>query len=110
MPARCWIIAHDAHRIAYLSDTRGLPEETFATLEAGPLDLIVLDCAYPQGVPGARNHNDLDEAAAIITRLPPHQTRLTHLNHELDEYSAASTVEFKIARDHEAVEIGAQSR
>ncbi|MFZ5751797.1 MAG: MBL fold metallo-hydrolase [Pseudomonadota bacterium] len=100
-PTHGWVVEHETQRIAYLSDTRGLPADTLAILDAAPLDLVVLDCAYPPGVPGPRNHNDLDEAADIIRRLAPHSARLTHINHELDGYSGASTVALGFARDEE---------
>ncbi len=104
-PTLGWVVAHDARRIAYLSDTRGLPDDTLAILDAAPLDLVVLDCAYPPGVPGPRNHNDLEEAAAILARLSPRQARLTHINHELDEYSETSKVYPYFANDEETVVI-----
>lgn len=105
-PTLGWVIEHRAERIAYLSDTRGLPDDTLAVLETAPLDLVVLDCAYPPGSPGARTHNDLDEANAILARLAPKQARLTHLNHDLDQYLAASGVTCRTAWDHEVVEVG----
>lgn len=86
-PTLGWLIEDGTHRMAYLSDTRGLPEETFALLETAPLDLVVLDCAYPPDSPEQRNHNDLAEAEAILCRLTPRNARLTHVNHELDLFA-----------------------
>ncbi|MFU8865545.1 MAG: MBL fold metallo-hydrolase [Rhodobacterales bacterium] len=102
-PTLGWVIEHGAERIAYLSDTRGLPEETFAVLEAAPLDLVVLDCAYPPGSPGARNHNDLDEAITILTRISPRSMRLTHINHQLDVFGSANTLGPRMAHDGETI-------
>lgn len=105
-PTLGWVIEHGVKRIAYLSDTRGLPNDTFATLDATPLDLVVLDCTYPPGVPSPRSHNDLDEAAATLARLSPNRARLTHINHELDAYYAASTGDMYFASDEETCVIG----
>jgi len=104
-PTLGWVIEHGPQRIAYLSDTRGLPEETFATLNASPLDLVVLDCAYPPGIPGTRGHNDLDEAETIIKRLNPRHARLTHVNHELDQYRSATAAGLKLAHDYESLSV-----
>lgn len=109
-PTLGWVVEHETQRIAYLSDTRGLPADTLAILDAAPLDLVVLDCAYPPGVPGPRNHNDLDEADAIVTRLAPKQARLTHLNHDLDQYLVASGAACRPARDHQVVQVGVAER
>ncbi|CAM5271795.1 Phosphoribosyl 1,2-cyclic phosphate phosphodiesterase [Frigidibacter albus] len=104
-PTLGWVIAHGAHRIAYLSDTRGLSVDTHAILDDAPLDLVVLDCAYPPGVPGPRNHNDLDEAAEILARLAPRLALLTHINHDLDEYSAGSIGDLGFANEGATVVI-----
>lgn len=109
-PTLGWVIEHGAERIAYLSDTRGLPEETFAVLDTAPLDLVILDCAYPPGSPDPRGHNDLDEANAIIAQLAPKQARLTHVNHVLDQYLSASGIAGRAARDHDTVEVGKPGR
>lgn len=108
-PTLGWVIEHGTQRIAYLSDTRGLPDATFAMLHTNPLDLVVLDCAYPPGSPGARNHNDLDEAQKILAQLCPKQARLTHVNHELDQYFYDSSIRHATAVDHEILEISACS-
>lgn len=104
-PTLGWVIKHGARRIAYLSDTRSLTEETYATLETGTLDLVVLDCTYPPDVPGARNHNDLNESEAILERLVPGRARLTHINHELDSYSQSATMNALLANDQDVIEV-----
>lgn len=104
-PTLGWLVAHGAKRIAYLSDTRGLPDDSFAILGAAPLDLVVLDCAYPPGTPGPRNHNDLPEAIAILAKLSPRQSRLTHINHDLDAHLPESGPDAPFASDQGVVEI-----
>ena len=81
-------LAHGARRIAWLTDTIGLPERTRDYLAAQPPDLLVLDCSHPPAPPGQapRNHNDwpraLEQAAVIGAR----QTLLTHIDHALDAW------------------------
>lgn len=85
-----WLVAYRGKRLAYLSDTIGLPEATISCLAPLAVDTLVLDCAYPpNGGPG-RNHNDIDEAIAIVEALEPHRCLLTHINHDLDVWLAAN--------------------
>jgi len=105
-PTLGWVVQHGSRRMAYLSDTRGLPDDSFEIVGAAPLDLAVLDCTYPPGFPGPRNHNDLDEAATIIARLSPRRARLTHVNHELDAYDHVSGKDLSFAHDGERIVIG----
>ena len=77
----------EAHgcRMAYLTDTVGLPETTTARLLAGAaVDLLILDCTEPPGDTPPRNHNSLTEALAIHRRLGAPPTVLTHIGHDLD--------------------------
>ncbi|MDZ4135434.1 MAG: MBL fold metallo-hydrolase, partial [Paracoccaceae bacterium] len=100
-PTLGWVIDCGGRRLAYLSDTRGLPEDSFATLAVAPVDLCVLDCAYPNGTNGPRGHNDLAEATAILNRMAPEIARLTHVNHELDGAAEAAPPDAPFARDGE---------
>lgn len=72
--------------LAYLTDTRGLPEETLAILRREPPKVMVLDCSFPPGQPATRNHNGLDEALDIHERIRPELTLLTHVGHTLDSW------------------------
>lgn len=74
---------HQDRRIAYLTDTKGLPPKTLAWLEAHPPDLLVIDTSYAPGVAGA-GHNNLDDTLAIQQRLPVKRTVLTHIDHDFD--------------------------
>lgn len=72
-------------RIAYLTDTLGVPEASLSVLRQAPLDLLVLDCsAPPQASP--QNHNDLTLALAVIAELKPAHALLTHIGHNLDSW------------------------
>lgn len=72
-------------RIAYLTDTLGVPDASSIVLREHPLDLLVLDCSSPpQASP--QNHNDLTHALAVIADLQPKQALLTHIGHNLDAW------------------------
>jgi phosphoribosyl 1,2-cyclic phosphate phosphodiesterase len=70
-------------RIAYLTDTKGLPEATEVFLADKPLDLLVVDCSF---VPGStqKGHNNLDDVLQIDGRLRPRRLVLTHIGHDMD--------------------------
>ena len=76
-------------RIAYLTDTVGVPEASCAELERAPLDLLVLDCSTAPQPVAPRNHNDLPRALQIIERLRPTQAVLTHIGHSFDAWLQA---------------------
>lgn len=72
-------------RIAYLTDTLGVPDASLSVLRQQSLDLLVLDCSSPpQASP--QNHNDLTRALAVITGLQPEHALLTHIGHNLDAW------------------------
>ncbi|MBB3141623.1 phosphonate metabolism protein PhnP [Halomonas organivorans] len=71
-------------RLAYLTDTLGLPVETERFLRDWAPDMVVLDATHPSTHPGPRNHNDLCLALQVIERLAPSQAYLTHIGHDLD--------------------------
>ncbi|PSL16232.1 5-phospho-alpha-D-ribosyl 1,2-cyclic phosphate phosphodiesterase [Marinobacterium halophilum] len=73
-------------RIAYLTDTVGLPENTEAFLAQFDELEIVIDCSQPPQTQPPRNHNDLNLVLAIHQRLQPKQTWLTHLSHDMDAW------------------------
>jgi phosphoribosyl 1,2-cyclic phosphate phosphodiesterase len=82
-PTFGYLFEHAEERLAYLTDTKGLPAETEALLAELPLDLMVVDCSY---LPGSeqQGHNNLDDALGIHRVLAPRQTVLTHIGHDLD--------------------------
>ncbi|RAU41463.1 MULTISPECIES: phosphonate metabolism protein PhnP [unclassified Pseudomonas] len=73
-------------RIAYLTDTVGLPEATTAYLQRQGVDVLILDCSLPPQPQTPRNHNDLNLALQIIDALKPGSTVLTHVGHALDAW------------------------
>jgi phosphoribosyl 1,2-cyclic phosphate phosphodiesterase len=96
-------------RLAYLTDTTGLPPATLAFLKHFEPGVLVLDCTYPpQGEP-PRNHNDLNLALALSAAVGAPRTYLTHVSHDLDAWLMAHGEslpgDIAIARDGKAVDI-----
>ena len=102
-PTLGYLLEGEGRRIAYLTDTVGLPAETQVFLQARPLDLLVLDCSMPPQPQAPRNHNDLTLALASIDALRPELAVLTHIGHTLDawllEHAASLPASVRVARD-----------
>ena len=81
-----YFIQHDGFRIAYLTDTVGLPQATLEFLKTHRPDLMVLDCSHPPRETPPRNHNDVNQAIAIHQAIKPFETWLTHIGHDLDSW------------------------
>lgn len=87
------IESHQSHRLAYLTDTMGLPPRTEAFLIEKKIADLVIDCTYPPGAE-ARNHNDLTQALAIAGRIGAQRTWLTHIGHAMDAWRQENPAEF----------------
>ena len=85
-PTLGYLLEGDGRRIAYLTDTVGLPEATYDYLQRQPLHALILDCSMPPQLQTPRNHNDLTLALDIIERLKPGKAILTHIGHTLDAW------------------------
>lgn len=83
-PTLGYLLEDDSRRIAYLTDTVGLPDATRHYLQRQPLDVLVLDCSMPPQPHAPRNHNDLNLALHTIEELQPGKAVLTHIGHTLD--------------------------
>lgn len=85
-PTYGYLFEEGTTRIAYLTDTVGLPADTRAYLAHRPLDLLVLDCSFPPMPELPRNHNDMTRALQTARSLLPARTVLTHIGHDLDAW------------------------
>ena len=85
-PTLGYLLEGEGRRIAYLTDTVGLPDATQHYLQRQPLDVLVLDCSMPAQPQAPRNHNDLSLALHTIEQLQPAQAVLTHIGHTLDAW------------------------
>ena len=81
-----YVFESDGRRIAYLTDTVGLPSETAAWFRGKRVDVLVLDCSSPPAAEAPRNHNDVTRAFETIQQLNPRQAVLTHIGHDLDAW------------------------
>lgn len=95
-------------RLAYLTDTLGLPRETERFLRDWGPDVVVLDACHPASYAAPRNHNTITQALEIITRLDPPRAYLTHIGHDLDAECLTKAPELppkvRIARDGESLD------
>jgi len=66
-------------KLAYCTDVKEVPEESMPLLEG--LDVLILDCLRRD--PHV-SHMSLQEAMALVDRLRPRQTWLTHVCHRLE--------------------------
>ena len=78
--------ASATRRIAYLTDTLGVPTASATVLMQRPLDVLVLDCSTAPQATAPRNHNDLIRALEVVEYLQPKQTVLTHIGHSFDAW------------------------
>lgn len=83
-PTFGYLFERNGRRLAYLTDTVGLPPETEAFLKQYEDLEVVIDCSQPPCAEPPRNHNDLSLVLGIHQRLQPRRTWLTHLGHEMD--------------------------
>ncbi|HUG58523.1 MAG TPA: phosphonate metabolism protein PhnP [Candidimonas sp.] len=81
-----YVFEGEGSRIAYLTDTVGLPPDTAAYLKERPLDMLVMDCSFPPLPQIPRNHNDLTRALEVVASLPVKKTVLTHIGHDFDTW------------------------
>jgi phosphoribosyl 1,2-cyclic phosphate phosphodiesterase len=85
-----YLLEGDGRRIAYLTDTLGVPDASAEVLRQQPLDLLVLDCSTAPQPIAPRNHNDLTRALEVVEQLQPRQTVLTHIGHSFDAWLLAN--------------------
>lgn len=85
-PTLGYCIEHDGTRLAYLTDSRELPPKTAEFLQNWQPHTICLDCTFPPGLPGSRNHFDLSEARALGKAYPSSKLVLMHIGHQLDAW------------------------
>ena len=102
-PTLGYVLQSATHCLAYLTDTVGLPADTYAFLKQLHIDYCVVDCTVPPQPQTPRNHNDVTSALAMCGGLQIDQLWFTHIGHELDvwliEHLNALPKGVHIARD-----------
>jgi phosphoribosyl 1,2-cyclic phosphate phosphodiesterase len=76
--ARFDVMGFRIGNVAYCTDVNEIPNSSWPLLEG--LDVLVLDCLRPKPHPA---HFCLQESLAVVARVRPKQTYLTHLGHEM---------------------------
>ncbi len=89
-PTFGYCFEYQCQRIAYLTDTKGVPEATEAFLAQNPVSHLVIDCTYPPGSTQA-GHNGLDDVLEIYQRLKPEKLVLTHIGHGMEHWLSHSS-------------------
>lgn len=77
MHAKLPIMGYRIGALAYLTDVKTIPEESFALLEN--LDVLIIDALRPQA---HISHQTIDEALAHIERIKPQKAYLIHMSHD----------------------------
>lgn len=102
-----WLIEDGGGKVAYLTDTRGLPPATADRLRAWRPDVTVLDCTYAPDHPAPKGHNDLDLALATFADIGTRHGVLTHVSHGLqcwlDTHPGALPSTVSVGSDDEVV-------
>lgn len=102
-----YLISSGHRRVAYLTDTVGLPMESTQFLKNVPIDVLILDCTHAPQNTTPRNHNDWTIAQNIIKQLQPDKTLLTHISHEMDNWLLNNALpdSVDVARDGMRIDI-----
>ena len=108
-----YCIESNGNKVAYLTDTVGLPPKTETFLRDWQASVLVLDCTYPPSITKPENHNDLTCAMAIVAAVKPQFTWLTHIGHEFDAWFTEHNhlpPAVRVARDNEIVSVPGNER
>ena len=105
VPTLGYVVEHGGKRLAYLTDTRGLPEATKAWLSKAAIDLMVIDCMFPPNS-APSNHNNVDTALACHDAVHPVRTLFTHISHDTDMWlrEHAERLPANVAIAHDGLE------
>jgi phosphoribosyl 1,2-cyclic phosphate phosphodiesterase len=85
---------------AYLPDVKSIPDETMELLEN--LDLLIIDSLR---ISPHSTHLSLSEALAIVDILSPKRTVLTHISHEIDHATLATSLTKTISPAYDGLKI-----
>jgi len=82
-PTFGYLFEFKERKIAYLTDTKGMPDTSLEQLMLNSPDIMVIDCSF---VPHSDNqtHNNLDDVIDLQKQVKPGKTILTHIGHDMD--------------------------
>lgn len=92
-------------RIAWLSDTAGLPDKTLTFLSNNQPQVMVIDCSHPPREEPARNHGDLNTVLALNTDIGCPRVILTHISHQFDEWLMSNPLPEGVEAGYDGMEI-----
>ena len=84
-PTLGYLFTNENGRIAYLTDTLGIPDQSWQQLLRQPPKYVVIDCSNSP-LHRSGNHNNLSDVLELAHALPDSTWVLTHIGHDLDEY------------------------
>ncbi|MFV7283129.1 phosphonate metabolism protein PhnP [Citrobacter cronae] len=92
-------------RVAWLSDTAGLPDKTLKVLHNNPPQVIIIDCSHAPRAEPPRNHCDLNTVIALneVIRCP--RVILTHISHQFDLWLMENPLPTGIETGYDGMEI-----
>lgn len=79
-------------RVAWLSDTAGLPDKTLKFLLNNHPQVMIIDCSHEPREQPPRNHCDLNTVIAINKTLRCPRVVLTHISHQFDLWLMENTL------------------
>lgn len=106
LPVHGWVIEHAGRRLAWLTDTYGIPAASLAWLTAHPCDLLALDTTFAPGIERAplKGHGDVPVSLGAIAASGAARGLLIHIGHGcqswLDLHPDAVPGNVIIAHDH----------
>lgn len=105
IPVHGWVVECAGRRIAWLTDTYGIPARSLAWLATHPCDLLALDATFAPDTPRApaKGHGDLRASLAAIAASGAARGLLIHVGHEhqcwLDANPGALPANVEVAHD-----------
>lgn len=93
-------------RVAWLSDTAGLPEKTLKFLLNNHPQVMVIDCSHPPRADAPRNHCDLNTVLALNQVIRSPQVILTHISHQFDAWLMENALPSGFEVGFDGMEIG----
>jgi len=110
IPVFGWVVEADGRRVAWLTDTYGVPAVTLTWLVAHPCDLLCLDTTFAPGVPRAplKGHGDLTASLSAFAASSARRAILIHIGHGMQTWldaGASMPIGVDVALDGMAVDV-----
>ena len=88
VPVNGWVIEAEGRRLAWLTDSYGIPASSLAWLAAHPCDVLCLDTTFAPGVARAplKGHGEVGTSLAAIAASGAAKALLIHIGHGLQNW------------------------